>query len=164
MKSIRRLAVLGLVVAVAPPALAAEGAFSYRGWGPRMGLTLEPDQFHAGVHMDLGYISDHVRVHPNIEVGVGDDLTIVALNLAEAAYRFSSEWNVWTPYLGGAMSIYIVDRDRRFGNDGSDTEVGLSAIGGIEKGLSGGSRFFVQTRLGLIDSPDLSLTIGWTFY
>ncbi len=132
----------------------------FRGWGPRVGLTIDPDQVHFGAHLDFGNFARRVRFQPNIEVGVGNDLTVVALN-AEASYRFRDKWDVWTPYLGGGVGANIMSRD---GRGDSDTDVGLNALGGIERGLSDGDRFFTEVKLGLVDSPDVKLTVGWTFY
>src|SRR3970040_1925390 len=61
----------------------------FRGWGPRVGLTFGPDQFHFGAHLDFGNFGNHVRFQPNVEIGFGDGGTLFALN-AEAAYRFAS--------------------------------------------------------------------------
>jgi hypothetical protein len=136
----------------------------FRGWGPRVGLTFEPDQFHVGAHMDFGNFARHVRFTPNVTVGFGNDITLVQLN-ADAAYRFSDRWDAWTPYLGGGVGLNFAS----YGDDGlgddTSTDAGLSILGGIDKGLSNGDRFFVETKLGLLDNaPDVMLSVGWTFY
>ncbi len=141
---------------------AQEAQTGFKGWGPRVGLTLDPDQVHFGAHADFGNFAQRVRFQPNFELGIGDDFTIGAANF-EANYRFRETWNVWTPYLGGGVGILFIDHDTEGLGDGSDTEFGASVLGGIEKGLSGGNRFFVEAKLGLVDAPDLKLTIGWTF-
>jgi len=137
----------------------------FRGWGPRVGMTINPDQIHFGAHADFGNFADHVRVQPSLEIGFGDNLTIFAINL-DAQYRFASTWDVWTPYLGGGPGILFVSIDSKNDKiDGTtDTEFGLSAVGGIEKGLANGQRFFLEARLGMIDAPDLKFTAGWTFF
>lgn len=136
----------------------------FRGWGPRVGLSVSPDQLHFGAHLDYGHFARRVRFQPNIEVGVGDDLTLVTVN-AEAAYRFRETWDVWTPYAGGGIGVNFAS----FGDDGlgddTSTDLGLNVLGGIEKGLSNGDRFFIEAKAGLVDeSPDLKFTVGWTFY
>lgn len=149
----------------------------WRGWGPRVGLTIDPDQVHFGAHVDFGNFAEHIRFQPNIEVGIGDDLTIIALNF-EGAYRFSSRWDVWTPYAGGGLGVNFVTIDGHLHNneelaagithgedgDGSSTDIGLNLLGGIEKGLKNGHRFFLEGKLGLADSPDFKATAGWTFF
>lgn len=141
-----------------------ESDIGFRGWGPRVGLTFNPDQVHVGAHLDFGNFARHVRFQPNVMVGFGDDLTFVSLN-ADAAYRFSERWDVWTPYLGGGIGANFASA----GDDGLDgdtnTDLGLSILGGIDKGLRDGDRFFVETKLGLTDSsPDVVVSVGWTFY
>jgi hypothetical protein len=137
----------------------------FRGWGPRIGLTIDPDQFHFGGHMDLGYFAEHVRVQPNFELGFGDDLMLAAANL-EGAFRFATNWDVWTPYLGGGLGInfYEWEDDHPGRGNGSDTELGVNLLGGIEKGISNGDRFFIEIKLGFADSPDFKATVGWTFF
>lgn len=132
----------------------------FRGWGPRLGVSINPDQFHFGAHLDFGNFAQHVRFQPNIEVGLGDDLTLVTVN-AEAAYRFSSRWDAWTPYAGGGLGVNIRSYDN--GND-SETEIGVNLLGGIEKGISNGDRFFLEAKFSLNDVPDAKITAGWTFY
>jgi hypothetical protein len=137
----------------------------FRGWGPRLGVTVDPDQFHFGGHLDLGYFAEHIRFQPNLEIGFGDNLTLVAINF-EGNYRFASRWSVWTPYLGGGLGINIYDwNDHHNGfGDGSSTDLGVNIVGGIEKGISSGDRFFMEAKLGLADSPDFKVTVGWTFF
>ena len=40
----------------------------FRGWGPRLGVSINPDQFHFGAHLDFGNFARHVRFQPNIEL------------------------------------------------------------------------------------------------
>lgn len=149
---------LGSGLAAADPA----SDIGFRGWGPRVGLSLDPDQIHFGAHLDYGHFADHVRFQPNAEFGFGDDVTLFTLN-AEAAYRFSAQWEVWSPYLGGGLGLNVKNFDNGNDND-SDTDLGLNLLGGIEKGLSSGDRFFIEVKLSLNDVPDAKITAGWTFY
>lgn len=139
-----------------------ESGGSYWGWGPRLGLTVNPDQFHFGAHVDFGNLANRLRFQPNFELGFGDNLTLGAANF-EVNYRFGEKWDVWTPYLGGGVGILFLNYDNNGLADGSDTDFGASVLGGIEKGISGGDRFFMEAKLGLVDAPDLKLTVGWTF-
>ncbi|GJM43537.1 MAG: hypothetical protein DHS20C21_03790 [Gemmatimonadota bacterium] len=155
-------AVIGL--ALCPTfALADSGAdVGFRGWGPRVGLSLDPDQVHFGAHFDYGFLAPQVRFQPNVELGLGQHVRLFALN-AEAAYRFTERWDVWSPYLGGGLGANIrMYEDGPYPND--RTELGLNLLGGIEKGLSDGDRFFIEVKFSLNDVPDLKATVGWTFY
>ncbi len=168
----RRFLSLALVLVVVVPATAHAGSESevgFRGWGPRVGLTVDPDQIHLGAHVDFGNFARHVRFQPNLEVGFGV-VTLFALNF-EAAYRFQSRWNVWTPYVGGGLGLNFVRGDlghRWLGShhfhDNTGAQAGLNILGGIEKGLRNGDRFFAEAKLGFSNSPDLKLTVGWTFF
>jgi hypothetical protein len=162
--TMKSLLVAGFLVAAVPLASHAQDAsddVGFRGWGPRLGLTVDPDQVHFGAHWDFGHFARRVRFQPNVEIGLSDDVTIAAFNF-EAAYRFRSRWDVWAPYLGGGPGLSIINRDGP--GDDSHTDVGFNIVGGIERGLSDGDRFFTEFKLGLIDAPDVKMTMGWTFY
>lgn len=134
----------------------------FQGWGPRIGATFDPDQIHFGAHMDFGNLARRIRFQPNVELGLGDDLTVGALNF-ELNYRFREDWAVWTPYLGGGLGLFLISHSGEGLEDDTETELGVSIMGGIEKGISDGDRFFLEAKIGLVDAPDLKLTIGWTF-
>lgn len=157
MKKIVALA-LGLLAAgaVAGPAAAADSGNI--GTGPRIGLTSNPDQVMVGWHYSAGQMAPHVRFQPNVELGFGDDITLVELN-ADFHYRFQESWDVWNPYAGAGLGFSMA-----FVNKGED-ENNLQAhlVGGIEKGIKSGA-FFVETKIGLSDwTPDWKLLAGWTF-
>jgi hypothetical protein len=153
-----------LAVALAPAIVLAgpDTDVGFRGWGPRVGLSLDPDQIHFGAHLDFGNFAKHVRFQPNVELGFGDNVKLFTVN-AEAAYRFSSNWDVWTPYLGGGLGANIASFDNGKRSD-SETALGVNLLGGIEKGLSNGDRFFIEGKFSLNDAPDAKVTVGWTFY
>jgi hypothetical protein len=151
-------AALGPVLAMAGP----DTDVGFRGWGPRVGLSINPDQIHFGAHLDFGNFARHVRFQPNVEMGFGDGVKLYTVN-AEAAYRFSSTWDVWTPYLGGGLGANIESVDSK-GHGDSQTNLGVNLLGGIEKGLANGDRFFVEGKFSLNDVPDAKVTVGWTFY
>mgnify|MGYP003347223751 CR=1 FL=1 len=51
----------------------------------RAGGSGSPDQFYVGAHADMPAF-DRVRFRPNVELGAGPDLTLVALDL-DLVYR-----------------------------------------------------------------------------
>ena len=157
--------IVATLAAALGPGLALAGPdtdVGFRGWGPRVGLSLNPDQVHFGAHLDFGNFAKHIRFQPNVEMGFGDHVKLFTVN-AEAAYRFSSQWDVWTPYLGGGLGANIASVDVGNSSD-STTDLGVNVLGGIEKGLSNGDRFFVEGKFSLNDVPDAKITVGWTFY
>jgi hypothetical protein len=130
------------------------------GIGPRVGLTINPDQFHVGAHLDLGDLTNNLMMQPNVEIGFGDNVTTVAPSF-ELDYRFRSDWGVWTPYLGGGVGPVFYST--KHGH--SSSELGVYLQFGIGKGRSGSQsgHFFVEGKLGLADAPDFKATVGWTF-
>lgn len=132
----------------------------FHGVGPRLGFTINPDQFHVGVHFDLGDVASNLMMLPNLEIGFGDNVTTVAPSF-ELDYRFRSDWGAWTPYLGGGVGpvFYSIK------NGGSDSKVGLYMQFGVGKGsaVSKAGHFFMEGKLGLVDAPDFKGTVGWTF-
>ncbi|MCC6963170.1 MAG: hypothetical protein IT585_07955 [candidate division Zixibacteria bacterium] len=153
-----------LLAAAAILLLAATGqgatrTFGVHGIGPRVGLSIDPDQVHFGGHLDLGDLAPQLMVFPNVEVGIGDDLTIVS-PMFELDYRFREDWGSWNPYLGGSIGPVFVSADR--GRD--DTELGLTLQGGIARRMTSNSGFmFLEFKLGLADYPDFRFTLGWCF-
>jgi len=158
----KRLLVIMLGVAAVHASVAPAMGAGYRGWGPRVGLSSGPDAVHFGAHLDYGNFAEHVRFQPNFELGLRENEKLFALN-AEAAYRFQSRWEVWSPYLGGGIGANIKSHDRGNRSD-TRTDLGINLLGGIEKGLSRGDRFFLEIKLSLNDDPDVKFTAGWTFY
>src|SRR2546428_9626906 len=55
-------------------------------FGGRLGVSGGPTQFYIGPHAEFGPIVEQLWFRPNIEFGVGDNVTIVALNV-EFSYR-----------------------------------------------------------------------------
>jgi len=149
---------IGLVCSVT--ALGGTRAAGFRGVGPRVGLTINPDQVHFGGHIDFGDLADNLMMLPNIEIGLGDNFTTIAPSF-ELDYRFRSDWGAWTPYLGGGIGPIFYSPE--VGE--SSSELALYLQGGIGKGSSGNQsgHFFIEGKLGLVDAPDFKATVGWTF-
>lgn len=131
------------------------------GIGGRAGATLDPDQGHLGIQADLGELAERLRLQPNIELGLGSDQTIVALN-PEVVYLFSKR-DKWTPYAGGGLGLNIVHFDKASpGGNKTDLEVGLNLLGGLETIVTTRTRLFFEGKVGIGDSPELKVTCGFT--
>ncbi len=154
------LASLILVAVLCLTVRAQSQTFGLHGVGPRVGLTGDPDQFRFGGQLDFGDIAPNLMLIPNLEIGVGDDITTVAPTV-DFDYRFRSDYGAWTPYVGAGVGPIFYSY--RHGYDQSD--VGVYLQGGIMKELTAISptRFFMEARLGLADAPDFGFTVGWTF-
>ncbi len=169
---IQRVALLLLIILATPAIHHAEG-FGFQGWGPRVGISSDPDQIFGGVHFDLGEFAPGVRFQPSAEIGLGDDVTTLTLN-GMVSYYFTVDAPV-KPYAGGQITAAFYDFDsdcKGFGNSffgrnetdcDSETEIGPAAVGGIEMKLEGGSRFLAEMSLGFSDLPEMKITAGWTF-
>lgn len=153
-----------LLVAVATPVMAqgSKGpSLGWNGWGVRLGVTSDPDQLYAGVHFELGELARNVRFRPTLEIGSGDDVTLIQ-GEGEFHYVFSKV-QVWKPYLGGGVGLSHVSVDTPAGS-ASDNDVSVMVLGGLETKLKSGTRFFLEMKLGLgDDDPDLKLGAGWTW-
>ena len=132
----------------------------YHGVGPRLGLTVDPDQFHFGGHVDLGDLAPNLMMIPNLEIAIADNVTTTAPSF-ELDYRFRSDWRAWTPYVGGSTGPVF----RSYGDGRTVSDLGMYLQVGMAKELSSlnPSRFFLELKLGLIQAPEARFTIGWIF-
>jgi hypothetical protein len=131
--------------------------------GPRLGVSIDPDQFVVGGQMHFGPVADNLFVSPDLELGFGDDLTTIQINV-DLHYVFAPN-NQLHPYVGGGIGFAFYEFDNGGnGNDDSETEVGANIVGGLRFMTSGRtSHFFTELRLGLGDIPDLKIMGGWNF-
>lgn len=136
--------------------LAAASPASAQGPGVRGGISIDPDQFYFGAHYETSSLVDRVHFRPNIEAGLGDDLTVIALNF-EFAYKFPRR-SGWQLYAGGgpAVNFYRFDRGR---DDDTDSRSGLNFLIGVEQD----SGLFFEFKIGALDSPEMKFGVGWTF-
>jgi hypothetical protein len=120
--------------------------------GVRAGVSVDPDQFYFGGHLQTAPLVDRLHFRPNIEVGLGDDVTLVAFNF-EFAYFFPSR-RPWQLYAGAGPALNLIDTD-------ADTEAegGFNFLVGVEhrQGL------FFEFKVGAIDSPDLKFGVGYSW-
>lgn len=132
-------------------------------FGPRVGLSIDPDQLVLGGHVVVGDLAPDVTFNPSIEFGFGDDATVIALNI-DGQYHFRVRGSAWRPYAGFGLGINFIEIDvpSPF-NDVSDTEVGANLIVGAGVPTRSNNRFFSEIRFGLGDIPDLKIIAGWMF-
>jgi len=149
-----------IILVFAISATAEQRQIGIHGIGPRIGVTINPDQIHFGGHIDFGDLANNLMIMPNVEIGIGDDLTTIAPTF-ELDYRFRPDWGVWTPYLGGGVGPVFYSS--KHGH--SSSELGVYMQFGIGKGRSRSQsgHFFLEGKLGLADAPDFKATVGWTF-
>jgi hypothetical protein len=132
-----------------------------QGVGVRAGASAAPDQFYAGVHFETVELAERLRFRPNVEVGVGDNLTLVAVNfeftyrLPPAAPRLPRSLSMWHLYVGGGPALNIF----RFPND-TRSEGGFNGL----IGLAHTSGLFAEAKVGALKSPNFKFAVGYTFH
>src|SRR5688572_32317755 len=71
---------LALSVVSAAPAAAQDA-------GVRGGISVDPDQFYFGGHVETSALVDQLHFRPNVEVGFGEDIMLIGVNM-EFVYKF----------------------------------------------------------------------------
>jgi len=126
---------------------------SAQGLGVRAGASVDPDQFYFGGHYDSRPLVEQLHFRPNVELGVGDDITTLALNF-EFVYKLPIDGSPWNLYAGGGPAVNFYSF-----NDDSSTEGGLNVVFGAEAAQG----VFFELKLGALDSPDLKFGVGYTW-
>jgi hypothetical protein len=147
---ITRYSALSLFAAIA---VCAQPAAAQTSAGIRAGVSADPDQFYFGGHVETQPLVEQLRFRPNVEIGIGDDITTVALNV-EFAYHFRQPGRTWNIYAGAGPALNIIDSER-------DTDVG----GGfnILVGVTHTAGLFFEFKVGVVDSPGVKFGVGYTF-
>lgn len=129
-----------------------------QGGGIRGGVSIDPDQFYFGGHFETDALVDRVHFRPNVEAGLGNDLTLIVANF-EFVYKFPTR-NRWGIYAGGgpAVNFYSFDRGPNRDRD-TESEAGFNMVIGVEQRQG----LFFEFKIGAIDSPELKFGVGWSF-
>lgn len=162
----KKLVILVMVICMMANVALAQDESTGSTIGARAGYSLSPDQFFLGAHMDMGQIVGPMRLVPNVEIGFGNDLTLVCLN-GDLVYDFAgTPWSV-----GGELGIIFTSWDDQGYNDipgvdidTSSTDVGLSVLGDYRLEMSNGKTLLLEGKLGLSNSPDFKFTVGYNFF
>ncbi len=143
-------------------ARAQDRSVRFHGLGPRVGLSIEPNQVVFGGHADFGDPFPHTNLLlPVVEIGVGDNLTTTSLG-SDLLFRFTDRWGVWTPYLGGEGAFIFTSANEDKGN-GTDTRFGISGIFGVEKVIGQSNRFAAELKFEIVNAPNVKLMAIWAF-
>jgi hypothetical protein len=140
-------------------ALLSAPAFAQSRAGIRAGVSGSPDQFFFGAHVETAPLVDHVTFRPNAEIGIGNGLTVVALNL-EFAYWIPLHQHPWNLYLGAGPAAVIASHGTPAGNNSSHVGGGFNFLVGAQH--RGG--LFTELKVGAIDSPNIKFTVGYVFH
>ena len=124
-------------------------------YGVRAGVSADPTHFVFGGHLETKPLTRRITFRPNLEIGVGDNSTIVAANF-EFVYSIPIENKPLRVYFGGGPALVITDV-----HDNPDTDVG----GGfnLNLGLQHNRGLFGEIKVGFIDSPGFKFVVGYVF-
>ena len=153
---LRAILLASILLLILPSSTSADG-LAYRGWGPRVGVSVNPDQLVVGFQLDLGELVKKLRFQPNVDIGYGDDALFVGGYLG--AYWYFQNDGSWDFYAGGDLGVSWQD----FDSGGSDLDVAFNAVGGVETRLRSNNRFLIELKIGIVEEPDFKLMVGWTF-
>jgi hypothetical protein len=158
---LRRLLVVGALALF--PLVAHAASPTVTAFGPRAGASIDPDQLVIGGQLSLQEFAPNWSFDPNLELGFGDDLTVVAINL-DAYYHLRLSGSDWRPYLGGGLGVNFISWDSYPDmHDSSDTEVGLNLVGGFSIPAGSGDHWFTELRFGIGDIPTMKIVGGFNF-
>jgi len=153
LRTITCVAICGAALLTARPA-AAQALEAY---GVRAGVSVDPDQFYFGGHVQTEPLIDRLHFRPNVEIGVGDNATVLALNV-EFAYFFPTR-SPWQLYAGGGPALNVINFDPDPGDGDTHAEAGLNVLVGVQhsKGL------FFEFKVGAFDSPEFKFGVGYSW-
>jgi hypothetical protein len=134
-------------------AMAATPAHAQVDAGVQAGLSLDPDQFFFGGHIETAPLVDRLRFRPGLDVGIGDGGTAVTGNF-DFTYTFPNG-GPWGLYVGAGPSINFYDAD----DFDSATDGGFNFLIGARQARG----LFFEARIGVAGSPDFKFGIGYTF-
>ncbi len=154
------LLALGILAASAAE---AQRGMAFLGWGVRGGVSDRPDQLLVGVQADLGELIENLRFVPNVELGVGDDQTILSLS-APVFYHWP-ERGQFDFYGGGGIALGMVDRDEADEpgeDDGLEFVIAPTIAGGLAWPV-GQSEAGVELALSANELQNAKLIFRWMF-
>jgi len=152
---------LARTIVIAVSLTLASATARAQGVGGRVGASVTPDQFYFGAHLETGELAERLRFRPNLEVGVGSDLTLYAVNfeftyrLPPNAPRLPRSMSAWYLYAGGGPALNILHQS-------ADTHW----EGGFEGlfGMAHRDGLFVEAKVGALDTPRFKIGVGFTFH
>lgn len=116
-------------------------------------------QIHMGGHAKIAEIFPNWDLIPNVELGLGDNVTLVTLN-GDLVYNFTELLDKpWGFYAGGELGLNIADTERN-----TNTDLGISGLAGFSYDRYNGNQVIMEMKFGILDSPGFKLTFGYTFF
>jgi len=122
--------------------------------GVRVGVSGDPAQFYFGGHYETAPFAEQLRFRPNLEVGIGDNHTLTALNFEFAYFVALQRRSPWSVYFGAGPAL-VIDHVTNNTNTGG----GFNILVGAQHSQG----FFTEVKVGTIDSPSFKFGVGYTF-
>ncbi|MEZ5064105.1 MAG: hypothetical protein R3B81_05185 [bacterium] len=153
------LAVLGILVGLAPGSARAENRLELARYGARIGFSLTPDQFVAGFYGDFGEVAPSLTFRPSADLGIGNSLFTIVVN-GDFQYSLRTPDLPAYPYVGAGLGLGYYTAD----GGGDDTGIGLNLYVGAERSLGDLNSAHGEIRFGVGDIPDVKIVVGMGFY
>jgi hypothetical protein len=142
----KRLSITTLLVGLLATPVAAQT------FGAQVGVSIDPDQFYFGGHVQTPPVVDRLHFRPNVEIGIGDDITLIGFNM-EFVYRFPTQ-RAWELYAGGGPALNVIKTSGETHSEGGfNVLIGMAHRDGL----------FVEVKGGAMDSPNFKLGVGYVF-
>ncbi len=127
-------------------------------FGARAGLGLNPDQFVVGLQASYGSVAKVFQFAPSFDIGFGDNMTTLVIN-GDFVLPFSLPRSSTRLYAGAGPTLGIYEPK----GGGSDSEIGLTLVGGIMIPMASTNAYNLECRIGIGDVPDLRVLLGIAF-
>nr|MBN2276617.1 hypothetical protein [candidate division Zixibacteria bacterium] len=130
-----------------------------KSFGPRLGYSVNPDQFVIGFQAELGPVVESARMAPSFDLGFGDDITTFTLNgdIRLTILKPPKSNTAFYVALGPTLLFW----DYKGGD--SDLEIGLTATAGIKFPMGQSAFYNLEGRFGIGDVPDFRIMAGILF-
>ncbi len=150
----RSLTCFGGIVLCAAVLSFPKAARAQGGIGARVGASGDPQQFYFGGHVEVGPVADRLWFRPNLEIGVGNGLTLTTANFEFVYYIPVPAMRDWRLYAGGgpALNIFRINGSNSSGG-------GVTALAGVAHR----DGFFGELKFGVADSPGIKFGVGYTW-
>jgi len=150
---------LTLLVIAAPCIIAAEEEEHKTRFGFRAGVGIDPDQGMVGIQALLSEVFKPVRFMPSVDVGFGDDVTLVAANADLRLQPLSPPEAEAGFYLSAGPTVQYKDPE---GHD-SDVDIGLSLNAGLQFRMGQDNYYNLEGRYGIDNVQDYRILFGVLF-
>lgn len=145
---------LMLAILVLLPAAASADSFTF--YGLHTGFTQGPDQVLVGGQLQFNGVAPHTAFVPGVDVGIGNDLTLVTLN-GDFHCQLARDTR-WQPYVGAGVGMGFESGPAS--HNGDTQPIGHLIVGAAVPNTARG-RFFTELILGLGDATELKAAAGW---